>query len=160
MPNGLFSNAIWIPDSPAIWIPEKWMLSCFPCFASKVICCVAYDTWSSIWMAGLEQDITHRPTIWIPNHLKSELQKVGYLFPVFKMSVFKMSVFRSPLYIEVKYTWKIEFAFFHIESKYLAKALRADCAPGPGVLLLLPPVALSLMWRAVMPRVLIFSATS
>lgn len=41
-----------------------------------------------------------------------------------------------------------------------AKALRADCAPGPGVLVLFPPVARNLMCRAVMPRDLHFSATS
>jgi hypothetical protein len=35
----------------------------------------------------------------------------------------------------------------------LARARRADWAPGPGVLVLLPPVARSLMCRAVMPRV-------
>ena len=33
-----------------------------------------------------------------------------------------------------------------------AKARRADWAPGPGVLVLLPPVARSLMWRAVIPN--------
>ena len=32
-----------------------------------------------------------------------------------------------------------------------ASALRADCAPGPGVFVLFPPVALSLMWTAEMP---------
>lgn len=32
-----------------------------------------------------------------------------------------------------------------------ASARRADWAPGPGVLVLLPPVARSLIWRAVMP---------
>merc|ERR1719478_503216 len=32
-----------------------------------------------------------------------------------------------------------------------ASARRADWAPGPGVLVLLPPVARSLMWRAVTP---------
>lgn len=32
-----------------------------------------------------------------------------------------------------------------------AKARRADCAPGPGVLVLFPPVARILMCRAVMP---------
>jgi len=32
-----------------------------------------------------------------------------------------------------------------------ASALRADWAPGPGVLVLFPPVALSFMWRALMP---------
>ena len=32
-----------------------------------------------------------------------------------------------------------------------AKALSADCAPGPGVLVLFPPVARSLMWTALMP---------
>lgn len=41
-----------------------------------------------------------------------------------------------------------------------AKARRADWAPGPGVLVLLPPVARSLICRAVMPSVLHFSATS
>jgi hypothetical protein len=41
-----------------------------------------------------------------------------------------------------------------------ASALSADCAPGPGVLVLLPPVALSFMCRAFIPRVLHFSATS
>lgn len=41
-----------------------------------------------------------------------------------------------------------------------AKARSADWAPGPGVLVLLPPVARNLMCRAVMPRVLHFSATS
>jgi hypothetical protein len=33
-----------------------------------------------------------------------------------------------------------------------AKARRADWAPGPGVFVLFPPVARSLMWRAVMPN--------
>lgn len=32
-----------------------------------------------------------------------------------------------------------------------ARALSADWAPGPGVLVLFPPVARSLMWRTVMP---------
>ena len=32
-----------------------------------------------------------------------------------------------------------------------ARARRADWAPGPGVLVLFPPVARSLIWRAVMP---------
>lgn len=41
-----------------------------------------------------------------------------------------------------------------------ARARSADWAPGPGVFVLLPPVARSLMCRAVMPRVLHFSATS
>lgn len=41
-----------------------------------------------------------------------------------------------------------------------AKARRADWAPGPGVFVLFPPVARSLMCRAVMPSVLHFSATS
>jgi hypothetical protein len=41
-----------------------------------------------------------------------------------------------------------------------ANARRADCAPGPGVFVLLPPVARSLMCRAVIPRDLHFSATS
>lgn len=41
-----------------------------------------------------------------------------------------------------------------------AKALRADWAPGPGVLVRFPPVARSLMCRAVIPKSLHFSATS
>ena len=32
-----------------------------------------------------------------------------------------------------------------------ARALRADWAPGPGVLVLLPPVALNFMCRALIP---------
>ena len=41
-----------------------------------------------------------------------------------------------------------------------ARALSADWAPGPGVLVLFPPVARSLMWRAVMPVSLHLWATS
>lgn len=41
-----------------------------------------------------------------------------------------------------------------------ASARRADWAPGPGVFVLFPPVARSLMCRAVIPRDLHFSATS
>lgn len=41
-----------------------------------------------------------------------------------------------------------------------ARARRADCAPGPGVFVLLPPVALNFMCNAVIPRDLHFSATS
>lgn len=41
-----------------------------------------------------------------------------------------------------------------------ARARRADWAPGPGVLVRLPPVARSLMCRAVIPSDLHFSATS
>ena len=41
-----------------------------------------------------------------------------------------------------------------------ARALRADWAPGPGVLVLFPPVARSLMCRAVMPNSLHLWATS
>lgn len=41
-----------------------------------------------------------------------------------------------------------------------ARALKADWAPGPGVFVRLPPVALSLIWRAVIPKLLHFSATS
>lgn len=41
-----------------------------------------------------------------------------------------------------------------------ANARKADCAPGPGVFVLFPPVARSLMCNAVMPNDLHFSATS
>ena len=41
-----------------------------------------------------------------------------------------------------------------------ARALSADWAPGPGVLVLFPPVARSSMWRAVMPVSLHLWATS
>lgn len=41
-----------------------------------------------------------------------------------------------------------------------AKALNALCAPGPGVFVLLPPVALNLICKAVIPNDLHFSATS
>ena len=41
-----------------------------------------------------------------------------------------------------------------------ARARRADCAPGPGDFVLLPPVPLSLMWSAVSPSPLTFSAAS
>jgi hypothetical protein len=41
-----------------------------------------------------------------------------------------------------------------------ANARSADCAPGPGVLVLFPPVARNLMCNAVIPSVLHFSATS
>ena len=43
-----FLNAIWILDSPTIWILDKWMPSCFLMF------------WSSIQMVGL----VHRPLDW------------------------------------------------------------------------------------------------
>lgn len=42
----------------------------------------------------------------------------------------------------------------------LARALSADWAPGPGVLVLFPPVARSLMWRAVIPSSCRFPANS
>merc|ERR1712127_1066729 len=38
-----------------------------------------------------------------------------------------------------------------ILSPFLARALMADWAPGPGVLDSTPPLALSLMWTALMP---------
>lgn len=41
-----------------------------------------------------------------------------------------------------------------------ARARSADCAPGPGVFVLFPPVARSLMCKAVIPSDLHFSATS
>src|ERR1700739_303325 len=41
-----------------------------------------------------------------------------------------------------------------------ANARKADWAPGPGVLVRVPPVALNLMWRALIPSVRHFSATS
>ena len=41
-----------------------------------------------------------------------------------------------------------------------ASARSADCAPGPGVLVRLPPVARILMWRAVTPISLHRTATS
>ena len=31
-----FSNAIWIPDSPTIWILDKWMPSCFFMYWSSI----------------------------------------------------------------------------------------------------------------------------
>jgi len=43
---------------------------------------------------------------------------------------------------------------------FRARARRADCAPGPGLRALDPPVPRTLMWRAVMPSSLHFSATS
>lgn len=41
-----------------------------------------------------------------------------------------------------------------------ANARNADCAPGPGVFVRLPPVARNLMCNAVIPSDLHFSATS
>merc|ERR1712142_790971 len=41
-----------------------------------------------------------------------------------------------------------------------ASARRADCAPGPGVLVRLPPVARNFTWRAVIPISLHRTATS
>ena len=41
-----------------------------------------------------------------------------------------------------------------------ARPRRADWAPGPGCLVPVPPVARSLMWRAVIPTSLHFAATS
>merc|ERR1711962_1276446 len=41
-----------------------------------------------------------------------------------------------------------------------ARARRADCAPGPGVLVRLPPVARNFTWRAVIPSSLARTATS
>ena len=46
-----YSNAIWIPDSPTIWIPKKWAASCFLLYGSN------------IQTVGL----AHKSTIWIPN---------------------------------------------------------------------------------------------
>ena len=43
---------------------------------------------------------------------------------------------------------------------FLAMALRADWAPGPGALSPVPPLALSLMWTAVMPSCLSLFTTS
>jgi len=43
---------------------------------------------------------------------------------------------------------------------FLAMALRADWAPGPGALSPVPPLALSLMWTAVMPSCLSLATTS
>jgi len=38
-----------------------------------------------------------------------------------------------------------------ILSPFLARALMADCAPGPGVFVSTPPIPRSLMWMALMP---------
>merc|ERR1712160_43766 len=38
-----------------------------------------------------------------------------------------------------------------ILSPFLARALVADCAPGPGVLTPTPPLPLNLMWTALIP---------
>ena len=43
---------------------------------------------------------------------------------------------------------------------FLAMALRADWAPGPGALSPVPPLALNLMWTAVMPSCLSLFTTS
>ena len=67
-----FSNCIWIPDSLSIWILDKWTPSCFLMY------------WSRIWMVSYIGD-SLRPTIWIPNNLKSELQ----MFTVFKWSLYR-----------------------------------------------------------------------
>ena len=62
-----FLNATWIPDSPTIWMPDKPIPSCFLMYL------VQFSNGRSSTL-----DIAHGPTIWKPNHLKSELQKVWY----------------------------------------------------------------------------------
>ena len=46
------------------WIPDKWLYPVFLCTGRELEWLVYY-----IW---------HKLTIWIPNHLKSQLQKVWY----------------------------------------------------------------------------------
>ena len=82
-----YFNAIWIPDSQTILIPDKSMLSCFLMY------------WSSIWMVGLDK--SHSTTIWILNHQKIwfsnslsldcfKLKKcIGEYYKVFKWSELK-----------------------------------------------------------------------
>ena len=64
MPNG--PAFIWIPDSQTVWIPDKWTLYCFLMY------------WSSIRIVGLVHKTACKPTIWIPNYLKSKLEKGWY----------------------------------------------------------------------------------
>ena len=55
-----------------------------------------------VWYSNgwsVRYDKAHRPTIWIQNHLKSELQKVRYS-NVSSIIMVKRSVFRSPLSIK------------------------------------------------------------
>ena len=60
-----YLNVIWIPESPTTWKPDNRRQ-----LVSYVL--VWYSNgWSS-------KDISHEPTIWILNHLKSEFQKVLY----------------------------------------------------------------------------------
>ena len=59
-----FSNAIWIPpDSPTIWIPDKWTPSSFSMY------------WFGIQMVGLVHRTNHLNTqpIWNPNFIKPPL---------------------------------------------------------------------------------------
>ena len=62
----LYLNSIWKSDSQTSWIPYKWTQS----FSYLL---VLYSNSQSCTTG-----ITHKLTIWIPNPLKSELQKVGY----------------------------------------------------------------------------------
>ena len=63
-----YSNAIWLPNSPAIQIPDKWMPFCFLKF------------WSSIQMVGLVHKTEHinwpfeYRTIWNQNFKKVGIQ--------------------------------------------------------------------------------------
>ena len=64
-----FSNAIWIQDSPAIWIPDKWAPPWF------------LKYWSSFRMVGLIYQPFEYQTIWNPNFKKFFIQMVGIQIP-------------------------------------------------------------------------------
>merc|ERR1711874_831047 len=67
---------------------------------------------------------------------------------------------RPPFFLVESLGMGVQSSILPIFMPARAKARSADWAPGPGVLVLFPPVARSLMCRAVIPRTLIFSATS
>ena len=75
-----FFNDIWIPDSPTIWILDKWT-------EAILFSCILVQYLNGGWSST--KDIPHKPTIWDPNFKKLGIQ----MFPVCKWSVF-----RSPLY--------------------------------------------------------------
>ena len=62
-----FFNAIWLPDSPTIWILDKWMRSCFLMF------------WSSV------TNIRYACSVFVTSvvHWDSKRQYTLYLFSVF-----------------------------------------------------------------------------
>ena len=105
---GWFSNTIWIPDSPTIWILDKWTPSCFFLYWSGIQMVRLIITWDKV----LDRPFEYW-TIWNPSFKKFGIQ----MFLFFRWSVLRCLLLSKKLFNLVHFFSGHEFFYRNFKKK-------------------------------------------